>query len=76
MIYACSNIEFAGKEYGNNKDLARKVIEEFYQNGLWITTGPSETNITIKKVTITEEQYKTTLESIDKKNEKGKSKNN
>ncbi len=64
-----------GKQNPNasNKDLARKVIEEFYQNGLWITTGPSETNITIKKVTITEEQYKTALESIDKKNEKGKS---
>ncbi len=62
-----------GREIGkknpnaSNRDLARKVIEEFYQNGLWITTGPSETNITIKKVTITEEQYKTALESIDKK---------
>ena len=68
-----------GREIGkknpnaSNRDLARKVIEEFYQNGLWITTGSSETNITIKKVTITEEQYKTALESIDKKNEKGKS---
>ncbi len=31
MIYACSNIEFAGKEYGNNKELARKVIEEFHK---------------------------------------------
>ena len=67
-----------GREIGkkspnaSNRDLARKVIEEFYQNGLWITTGPSKANITIKKVTITEEQYKTALESIEKKDEKGK----
>ena len=65
-----------GREIGkqnpnaNNKELARKAVEEFYKNGLW-TAIETENGITIQKTTINEEEYNKAIEEINRKNEKG-----
>jgi len=62
-----------GSKYGNlsNQELARKVVEEFYKNGLWTAFTNKEGNIIIQRTRINDSQYNAAIDEINKKNNLG-----
>lgn len=54
----------------SNVGLAHEVLKTFKLYGLW-TVETKDNKIMIKKITITEEQYKAAINEIYKKNEYG-----
>ena len=58
-------------ENASNKELAKKVVEEYYNNGLWTATVNDNGNILIKRTKINESQYNAALEEINRKNNLG-----
>ena len=66
-----------GREIGeqnkgvSNKTMAKKVVIEFYENGLWTTSKNKEGTFSIQKTRITKEQYDAAMTEIDKKGNNG-----
>ena len=58
----------------DNKTLALKVAEEFHNNGLWTAKGNEENGYTIQRTKLTDEQYKSVINEINKKGNNGKDK--
>ncbi|MDR0971051.1 MAG: RHS repeat-associated core domain-containing protein, partial [Bacteroidales bacterium] len=67
-----------GREIGkknkgtNNKTLAKKVIDEFYKNGLWTVRDNGNNVFSIEKTKISKEQRDAAIKEIDKKGNNGK----
>lgn len=62
-----------GKKHSSssNKEMAKMVMNEYYQNGLWTAKHNDDGSYTIAKTRITTEQYNAAINEINKKGENG-----
>jgi hypothetical protein len=55
----------------SNTDLAKKVMDEYKDNGLWTVSGNAKQGYSIQKSKISQEQYNAAIQEINKKGENG-----
>ena len=62
-----------GKKYSSssNKDMAKMVMKEYYQSGLWTAEHNDDGSYTVVKTRISTEQYNAAIKEINKKGENG-----
>jgi len=66
-----------GREIGeqnqgaSNMDMAKAVLTEFHENGLWTANRNKDGSVSIQKTKITKAQYDAAIEEINKKGENG-----
>jgi hypothetical protein len=55
----------------SNKDLAKSVMKEYRDNGLWTVSGSDEEGYSLHKTRIYSDQYNAAIKEINKKGENG-----
>ena len=57
--------------FSSNKDIAKLVMKEYFDNGLWTARGNEKDGYKLVRTKITEDQYKSAIIEINKKGENG-----